>query len=148
MRKHVLVTGGAGFIGAHLANELLASGYKVRALDSLVSQVHGPHSYRPTYLASEVELITDDIRNPEAVARALHKIDAVVHLVALVGVGQSMYRIADYVETNNLGTAILLQRLSTHPVECLVVASSMSIYGEGLYRDQDGNLYLDAGRTL
>jgi dTDP-L-rhamnose 4-epimerase len=148
MRKHILITGGAGFIGAHTANELLAHGYRVRALDNLASQVHGPDQRRPGYLNSDVELITGDIRDPEAVSRALDHIDAVVHLVALVGVGQSMYRIDEYTSVNNHGTAVLWQALSTHPLECLVVASSMSIYGEGLYRDAGGHIRAAQDRSL
>ena len=96
----------------------------------------------------EVELIVGDIRDAEALGRALDRIDAVVHLVALVGVGQSMYQIAEYTSVNNLGTAILWEALSKHPVGCLVVASSMSIYGEGLYRDADGNIRAPQDRTL
>lgn len=145
---HVLVTGGAGFIGAHVSKELLRHGHGVRALDSLVPQVHGPERQRPSYLDPQVELIVGDIRDPNAVAGALKNIDAVVNLVALVGVGQSMYQIAEYTSVNNLGTATLLQALSTHPVECLVVASSMSIYGEGLYRDSAGKIRTAPDRPL
>ena len=148
MVKNILITGGAGFIGAHAANELLAHGYAVRALDSLVPQVHGPERRRPDYLSPEVELLIGDIRDAEVLARALHGIDAVIHLVALVGVGQSMYRIGEYTAVNNLGTAALWEALSTHPVECVVVASSMSIYGEGLYRDAQGRIHEARPRPL
>ncbi len=148
MGKHVLITGGAGFIGAHTANELLAHGYRVRALDSLVPQVHGPDRRRPGYLHCEVELVAGDVRDAALVARALDRIDAVVHLVALVGVGQSMYQIAEYTSANNLGTATLWEALSAHPVECVLVASSMSIYGEGLYCDAEGNVRAGQDRSL
>jgi dTDP-L-rhamnose 4-epimerase len=148
MSKHVLITGGAGFIGSHVARELLAAGYKVRVLDSLVPQVHGPERRRPSYLAADVDLLVGDIRNFDMVRRAIDGIDSIVHLVALVGVGQSMYRIDPYTSVNNLGTAVLLQAISTHPVDCLVVASSMSIYGEGLYRDEDGHVQTAPDRTL
>jgi dTDP-L-rhamnose 4-epimerase len=140
MGKHILITGGAGFIGAHVGNELLRRGHRVRALDSLVPQVHGLEQQRPEYLSPEIELQIGDIRDPAALSRALDKVDSVVHLVALVGVGQSMYQIAEYTGVNNLGTAQLWQALASHPVECVVVASSMSIYGEGLYRDSEGNI--------
>jgi dTDP-L-rhamnose 4-epimerase len=145
---HVLVTGGAGFIGAHVSSELLKHGHRVRALDSLVPQVHGPERHRPSYLDTQVELIVGDIRDSEAVTGALKGIDAVINLVALVGVGQSMYQIAEYTSVNNVGTATLLQALSTRPVECMVVASSMSIYGEGLYRDSAGKVRPASDRPL
>jgi dTDP-L-rhamnose 4-epimerase len=128
----VLITGGAGFIGSHLADELLHAGHAVRALDVLVEQVHG-ESQRPDYLDPEVELIPGDIRNAEVVRGALEGIDAVVHLAARVGVGQSMYEQAEYAGANTLGTTVLLDALQEHPVGKLVVASSMSIYGEGAY---------------
>jgi dTDP-L-rhamnose 4-epimerase len=140
MSGRILITGGAGFIGSHLADELLEHGYRVRALDDLSEQVHGPGASRPGYLSPEVELIEGDVRDPEAVRRALQGIDAVFHLAARVGVGQSMYEIERYTSVNNLGTAVLLEALIERPVERLVVASSMSLYGEGLFRDADGNL--------
>ena len=146
--KRVLVTGGAGFIGSHLADELLQQGYEVRVLDNLSVQVHGPDRTPPGYLNSDVELVVDDIRNPEAVRRALKGVDAVYHFVAIVGVGQSMYELVRYTDVNNLGTAVLLEALIERPVERLVVASSMSIYGEGLYQGPDSRLYGDVTRTL
>jgi dTDP-L-rhamnose 4-epimerase len=146
--KSVLITGGAGFIGAHVANELLEHGYRVRALDDLVPQVHGPERLRPVYLDSEVDLIVGDIRNTEILSRSLRGVDAVVHLVALVGVGQSMYEMEEYTSVNNGGTAALMQALTRNPVESIVVASSMSIYGEGLYRDADGATQCGCTRTL
>src|SRR5581483_9134580 len=94
--KNILITGGAGFIGSHVSKELLSHGYRVRALDNLSPQVHGPERKRPEYLASEVELIVGDIRDPDAVRNALQEVDGVVHLASLVGVGQSMYEIAEY----------------------------------------------------
>jgi dTDP-L-rhamnose 4-epimerase len=148
MTKTVLIAGGAGFIGAHTANELLAHGYSVRVLDSLVPQVHGPERKRPGYLTPDVELTVADIRDAGALSRALQNADAVIHLVSLVGVGQSMYQIEEYTSVNTLGTAILLQALSQHPVERLVVASSMSIYGEGLYCDGRGNVSTPKARTV
>jgi len=148
MTQRVLITGGAGFIGAHVANELLTHGYAVRALDSLVPQVHGPARKRPAYLSDEVELMVGDIRDSEAVFCALKGVDAVVHLVSLVGVGQSMYQIDEYTSVNNFGTAILLQELTKRPVAKLIVASSMSIYGEGLYLDEAGIPAIPIERTL
>jgi dTDP-L-rhamnose 4-epimerase len=148
MRKRILITGGAGFIGAHAANELLSKGYAVRALDNLVPQVHGAERKRPAYLASDVELVVGDIRDDAVLSNALKNVDAVIHLVALVGVGQSMYQMDEYTSVNTLGTAKLLQTLSRHPVERLVVASSMSVYGEGLYCDSEGNLVTAAERSV
>ncbi len=142
---HVLVTGGAGFVGAHLASALLEAGDRVRVLDSLVPQVHGDTT-RPDYLDPEVELVVGDVRDPDAVRGALSGVDRVVHLAARVGVGQSMYEIAEYTSVNTAGTAVLLEALLDSPVERLVVASSMSIYGEGLYRNPAGELVPGAMR--
>ncbi|MFN2502998.1 MAG: NAD-dependent epimerase/dehydratase family protein [Acidimicrobiales bacterium] len=154
MPNSVLVTGGAGFIGGHLVSRLLEEGHRVRVLDSLLPQVHGDRGTPPDYLAADAELVVGDMRDAEAVAKALVGIDQVVHLCARVGVGQSMYEIADYVGVNATGTGVLLQALLEHPVERLVVASSMSVYGEGLYLDGDGlpraavrrREHLEAGR--
>ena len=144
----VLITGGAGFIGSHLADELLAAGYKVRVLDSLSPQVHGTLQGPPDYLSREVEFIVGDVRDDKTVCEALNGVDGVFHFAAAVGVGQSMYEIQKYTSTNNFGTAVLLQALINHPVEKLIVASSMSIYGEGLYRAADGTRRGDVERSL
>ena len=148
MRKQVLITGGAGFIGSHLANELLEYGYRVRVLDNLCEQVHGPERRRPGYLNPDVELQVGDVRDPTAVAKALRNVDAVYHFVAAVGVGQSMYEIAEYTSVNNLGTAVLLEALIKKPIQRLIVASSMSLYGEGLYQDARGAITDAAARTI
>ncbi|MFO7562036.1 MAG: SDR family NAD(P)-dependent oxidoreductase [Enhygromyxa sp.] len=137
MGKRILITGGAGFVGSHLADELINRGYEVRALDNLSEQVHGSTTERPAYLADALELIVGDVRDRDALTRALDQVDAVVHLAAAVGVGQSMYRVADYLDVNCVGTGTLLEALARRPVERLVVASSMSIYGEGLYVSAD-----------
>ena len=147
MAKRILITGGGGFIGSHLADELLARGYEVRALDNLTEQVHGSSRRRPEYLDSEVEFILGDVRDARAVRKALEGVDAVYHFAAAVGVGQSMYEVAHYTEVNNLGTAVLMEALIARPVERLIVASSMSLYGEGLYRRADGEIIDDAERT-
>jgi len=148
MSKRVLVTGGSGFIGRRLCRELLENGYQVRVLDSLVEQVHGrdatPQDATPD---AGVEFARADVRDREAVGRALSGVDAVVHLAAEVGVGQSMYEIERYVGANEQGTAVLLQALIERPVERIVVASSMSIYGEGAYRDGRGQVVLNARRS-
>ena len=126
--RRVLITGGAGFIGSHLADELLAHGYRVRALDSLVPAVHGEERVRPEHLAPEVELVQGDVRDGAAVDRALKTVDVVFHLASR-NVGSSV---------DALGTAVLLGALQRNPVEKLVVGSSMTVYGEGLYRRPDG----------
>jgi dTDP-L-rhamnose 4-epimerase len=131
---HVLITGGAGFIGSHLANALIEAGARVRVLDALTDQVHGSQRQFPEHLHADIETMPGDVRNLDVVTRALRGITHVYHLAAAVGVGQSMYEIEHYVDVNTRGTAVLLQALLQHPVQRLVVASSMSIYGEGLYK--------------
>jgi len=143
----VLITGGAGFIGSHLADELIAHGYRVRVLDMLLDQVHSGGG-RPDYLHSQVDFIAGDICDPNIVRYACAGVDVVCHLAARVGVGQSMYDIAKYTKTNNLGTATLLEELIKRPVGRLLVASSMSIYGEGLYQRRDGTLRTGHERSL
>ena len=132
----VLITGGAGFIGSHLADRLLAEGHEVRALDNLDPQVHATGE-RPPYLDAAVELHVGDVRDHEAVARALDGIDAVYHFAAAVGVGQSMYEIERYTSVNAIGAAVVLEEVleRREAIRKLVVASSMSIYGEGQYRN-------------
>jgi dTDP-L-rhamnose 4-epimerase len=147
MSKKILITGGAGFIGSHLSDELLGKGYSVRILDNISEQVHGKHE-RPDYLNGDVEVIKGDVRDPDMLEKALKGIDSVYHFAAMVGVGQSMYEIVDYTDVNNLGTASLLEELIKRPVEKLVVASSMSIYGEGLYKNVEGEIVPGFERTL
>jgi dTDP-L-rhamnose 4-epimerase len=131
---NILVTGGAGFIGSHLVDALIERGHRVRILDSLVEQVHGPTP--PPHLSKEAEFVKADVCDAEAVAKALDGIDVVYHQAAEVGVGQSMYEIVRYVKANDLGTAVLLEEMIKRPTQFkkLIVASSMSIYGEGSYR--------------
>jgi dTDP-L-rhamnose 4-epimerase len=145
MTKTFLLTGGAGFIGTYLCQELLTQGHHVRIIDSLSEQVHGNTG---TCLPADVELVRADVRDAQAVASALKGVDGVFHLAAEVGVGQSMYEIARYVGVNNLGTAVLLEQLSRNPIERLVVASSMSVYGEGNYQTPDGTLAQSVQRGI
>ena len=118
----------------------------MRVLDNLTPQVHEGRG-RPDYLVADVELVVGDVRDADSVRRALDGVDAVVHLAARVGVGQSMYEIVEYTAANSLGTAVLLEALAEQPVGKLVVASSMSVYGEGLYRAADGSEAEPVGRT-
>ena len=146
MKKKILITGGAGFIGSHLTDELIANGYAVRILDNLLPQVHGEGRRRPEYLNPEAEFMLGDVRHPGAVHKALAGCEAVFHFAAAVGVSQSMYEIQKYTDINALGTSVLLEGLLEHPIEKLIVASSMSIYGEGLYRSAEGITVPDACR--
>ena len=146
MVEKVLITGGAGFIGRHVARALLDQGHRVRVLDSLIEQVHQGKK-RPDGLPADVEFVAGDIRDETAVLKSLKGVDAVVHLAAEVGVGQSMYAVDRYTSVNDYGTAVLFQQLIDNPVRRVVVASSMSIYGEGLYRTADGEVVQDAVRA-
>ena len=139
MGETILITGGAGFIGRHVAKALLDRGDRVRVLDDLIEQVH-PSRRRPAELSDDVELLAGDVRDEAMVMRAVKGVDAVIHLAAEVGVGQSMYAVDRYTSVNDYGTAVLFQQLIDNPVRRVVTASSMSIYGEGLYRTQDGEL--------
>jgi dTDP-L-rhamnose 4-epimerase len=147
VNETILITGGAGFIGRHVSAELLRRGNRVRILDSLVEQVHGGGS-RPSQLDPEAELVEADVRDADSVARALAGVDSVIHLAAEVGVGQSMYEVERYTSVNDVGTAILFEQLMAHPVRRVVTASSMSIYGEGLYTDADGAVVETARRVI
>jgi dTDP-L-rhamnose 4-epimerase len=146
MSELVLITGGAGFIGRHIARTLLAEGKRVRVLDSLIEQVH-PGRDRPAELDAEVELVIGDVRDADAVRRAVFGVDAVIHLAAEVGVGQSMYAVDRYTSVNDYGTAVLFQELIRNRVRRVLVASSMSIYGEGLYETADGDTVDDVVRS-
>jgi dTDP-L-rhamnose 4-epimerase len=117
----------------------------VRVLDSLIEQVHGDRE-RPEDFPDGAELVAGDIRNKDVVAHSLKGVDSVIHLAAEVGVGQSMYAVERYTSVNETGSAVLFEALIDHPVRRVVTASSMSIYGEGLYRDADGNLVENAER--
>ena len=148
MKKKILVTGGAGFVGSHLADALVRAGHQVRVFDNLSPQVHGAEF--PDYLSDAAEFIAGDMRNPKELARAIAGMDVIFHLAAAVGVGQSMYEIANYMDINTQGTANLLQAMldSRSRVEKLIVASSMSIYGEGKYRCLEHGIVAPPARSL
>lgn len=134
----ILVTGGCGFIGRHVTEELLAAGYQVRVLDAMIDQVHGDTEAE---IPEQAEVIRADLRDKEAVKEALSDVEGVIHLAAEVGVGQSMYEIARYVGGNDLGTAVLLEAMIGLPIRRIVVASSMSVYGEGMYASETGDTF-------
>ncbi len=133
--QKILVTGGAGFIGSHLVDALLKKRYFVRVLDNLFPQIH-PSKKLPSYFNKQAQFIKGDVTQKKDWQKALTDIDAVFHLAAAVGVGQSMYEIEHYVKVNSFGTAVLLDILANntkHKVKKIVVAASMSSYGEGAY---------------
>lgn len=136
---------GAGFIGRAVTGELLRRGHRVRVLDSLIEQVHGAGADAVS-VSSDVEFFHADVRDGAKVAEALRGVDSVVHLAAEVGVGQSMYAVERYTSVNDVGTAVLFEKLIDQPVRRVVTASSMSIYGEGLYLDADGEMVENAER--
>lgn len=136
MGERVLITGGAGFVGSHLADALAADGHDVTIFDNLEPQVHGDDCQRPAYLHRDLRLERGDVRDGGALAPLVREADVVFHLAAMVGVGQSMYQVRRYTDVNAMGMATLLDALVEQRgrIRKLVVASSMSIYGEGAYR--------------
>ena len=139
MGKKILVTGGAGFIGSHTVDALVARGDSVRVFDNLTEQVHGPNANRPACLPKDVEFIKGDVRDRDGLKKAIEGMEIIIHDAAEVGVGQSMYSIDQFISTNVQGTGILWDILvnDSHSVEKVLVASSMSLYGEGKYSCPD-----------
>lgn len=128
----ILVTGGAGFVGSHVVDQLVGEGHEVRVLDSILPAAH---AVQPDYLNPDAELVIGDVRDPDTVARALRGVDAVCHQAAMVGLGLDMSDVVQYVCQNDLGTAVLLKQLAADRFRGrLVLASSMVVYGEGGYR--------------
>lgn len=148
MNKTILITGGAGFIGSHLAIKLINNEYKVKVLDNLSKQIHGDNAETSSslYLSirDKVEFIKGTVTSREDWMHALKDVDCVVHFAAETGTGQSMYEIYKYVETNIGGTALLLDILANtkHSVKKVVVAESRAIYGEGRYWSEELNQYV------
>ncbi len=127
----ILVTGGAGFIGSHIVDDLVKRGHRVRVLDALLSSAH---AVTPDYLNPGADLIHGDVRDPDTVDRALRGVESVCHQASMVGLGTGFLDVADYVQHNDLGTAVLLSRLAVAGLKGrLVLASSMVVYGEGHY---------------
>ncbi|HIE29682.1 TPA: SDR family NAD(P)-dependent oxidoreductase [Candidatus Poribacteria bacterium] len=143
----ILITGGAGFIGSHIADVLIKQGHSVRLYDNLTPQVH---TQIPEYLNEEAEFIQGDIRNRDELAKAIKDVEVIFHKAAAVGVGQSMYQIRRYTDVNALGTANLLDILANekHRVQKLIVAASMSEYGEGAYQCETCGIVYPKQRSL
>ena len=142
----VLVTGGAGFIGSHLVDKLVAMGDEVVVIDSLDEQVH---TKKPDYLNPKAHYLFEDIRDESVLAKTIEGVKVIFHEAATVGIGQSMYQVKKYVDVNTMATAKLLDILVTkeHEVKKLIVASSMSIYGEGAYECEDCGVMYPELRT-
>jgi len=153
MSEHVLITGGAGFIGSRLARRFVDAGHTVTVLDALIPQVHGDDPASTSALLRSLDGIAEvqqgTVTSSEDLRRALTGASIVVHLAAETGTGQSMYEIDRYVETNVGGTSKLLDILTNeeHAVRRLVIASSRSIYGEGAYRTEDGRIVYPSHRA-
>jgi dTDP-L-rhamnose 4-epimerase len=140
----ILVTGGAGFVGSHVVDALLAEGRKVRVLDSLLA-----HASIPAYLAPEADFIEGDIRDPATVERALAGVEHVSHQAGMVGLGHEFLDVADYVSHNDTGTAVLLRALAAGQFSGrLVLASSMVVYGEGRYACPDHGVVRPSPRRV
>lgn len=133
--RHVLVTGGAGYIGSHLVDALIRREYRVTVLDNLEPQVHRSGTW-PSYANAAATYVRGDVRDRAVFEPLVLDADAVVHFGAAVSIGQSMYQVDRYVDVNTRGTALLLDILvnTKHHVEKVIVASSIGVYGEGAYR--------------
>ncbi|QNI31576.1 NAD-dependent epimerase/dehydratase family protein [Alloacidobacterium dinghuense] len=142
---NILITGGAGFIGSHLTRYLLTQGHKITILDNFLQQVHGDRRSLADDIATDVRLVRGDVADESAVASALQGAEAIVHLAAETGTGQSMYEIGRYARANLVGTSQLFEEITKNSklhIEKIIVASSRAIYGEGAYRCvTDGIVY-------
>ena len=155
MIQRILVTGGAGFIGSHLSLQLLSQGYDVVVLDNLSPQIHGEFPMRtsPTYISikDKVNFIKGSVTSRDDWQKALRGVDAIIHLAAETGTGQSMHDIYRYVSVNIGGTAMLLDILANekHQVKRVIVAESRAVYGEGRYWSEEDQQYVyPLGRSL
>lgn len=147
--KNILLTGGAGFIGSHIAVQLVEKGYSVSVMDNLSPQIHGEDALFPKELEDKVEFIRGDVRSKEDWKRALEGQEAVIHLAAETGTGQSMYEIHKYTDTNIGGTSHLLDILTNeeHSIKKVIVASSRAIYGEGKYECRNHGIVYPLARN-
>ena len=144
MLKNILIIGGAGFIGSHLADYVLKKGHNIIVFDSLEEQVYGKIDGPPEYLNKNIKFIKGNILDYDLLYSTIKDVDIIFHLASAVGVGQSMYQISKYIGSNTLGTANLLDILvnKEHNIKKLIVASSNTIYGEGKYKCEScGNIF-------
>tara|TARA_Y100000739_G_C20559232_1_gene442253 strand:+ start:218 stop:1342 length:1125 start_codon:yes stop_codon:yes gene_type:complete len=148
--KNILITGGAGFIGSHISMKLVKSGYNITVLDNLSEQIHGRNSLLYEKIKNHVNFIKGDVCNKEDWLRALNKQDAIIHLAAETGTGQSMYEIANYNKVNIIGTANMLDILANtqHSIKKIITSSSRAIYGEGKYIDAQNNFIYPKERDI
>ena len=147
MGKLVLVTGGAGFIGSHIVEELLAQGCDVRAVDALLASAHAAGA--EPYIPEGAGFVHGDLRDPDVARDAVAGVDVVCHQAAMVGLGADVGDIADYVAHNDLATAVLLKALAARRYRGrIVLASSMVVYGEGRYRCGEHGIVRPGPRAL
>lgn len=149
--KNILITGGAGFIGSNLALALIEKGYNITVLDNLSPQIHGiqPKETSPLYqsIIGKVNFVHGTVTSKNDWLEALKGQDAIIHLAAETGTGQSMYDIKKYCDVNIGGTALFLDVLTNHKhsIQKIVIASSRAIYGEGKYEcDVHGVVFPEA----
>ncbi|MFA9421940.1 MAG: SDR family NAD(P)-dependent oxidoreductase [Sedimentibacter sp.] len=149
MLKNVLITGGAGFIGSSIALKLVDKGYNVRVMDNLSPQIHGENASLPKKLIGKVDFIKGDVRSTKDWKRAIDGQNAVIHLAAETGTGQSMYEIFHYCDSNIGGTAKFMDILANekHSIKRVVIATSRAIYGEGMYRCKEHDLVYPEARN-
>jgi len=150
-KKNILITGGAGFIGTNITRELIKESWNVTILDNFLPQVHSDNNQIANDLKGHIKLIIGDVTDKDVFTSALVGQNAVIHLAAETGTGQSMYNISHYMNVNVIGTSILCDYLinQSNKIETVIVASSRSIYGEGKYFSNEiGNVYPNSRTSL
>lgn len=151
--KNILVTGGAGFIGSNLVLKLLDRGYYITVLDNLSPQIHGKNPETESSLfksiKDKVKFIKGSVTDRENWEKALSNQDAIIHLAAETGTGQSMYQVHKYVDVNINGTALMLDVLvnGDYKIKKVIIASSRAIYGEGKYRSKEFGIVFPSHRA-